>query len=66
VRRLLVVGLFILLMLGLVTPAWAQAGQSTEAFVVLSGPANVPEGNRSATWWSFMAPPPWTAPWTGP
>jgi hypothetical protein len=31
-------------MLGLATPAWAQAAETTEAFVVLSGRADVPEG----------------------
>jgi len=38
------VGLFSLLLLGLATPAWAQDedGQASEAFVVLSGPADVP------------------------
>lgn len=46
-RRPMVLGLFILfLMLGLVTPAWAQAAQATEAFVVLSGRADVPEGQQ--------------------
>ena len=43
-RRSMVIGLFILLVLGLATPAWAQAAQTTEAFVVLSGRADVPEG----------------------
>jgi hypothetical protein len=43
-RRSMIVGLFILLVLGLTTPAWAQAAQTTEAFVVLSGRADVPEG----------------------
>ena len=43
-RRSMVVGLFLLLMLGLAAPAWAQAAQTTEAFVVLSGRADVPEG----------------------
>ena len=43
-RRSMTVGLFILLMLGLAAPAWAQAAQATEAFVVLSGRADVPEG----------------------
>ena len=45
-RRSMVVGLFILLVLGLATPAWAQAAQATEAFVVLSGRADVPEGQQ--------------------
>jgi hypothetical protein len=40
------VGLFLLLVLGLVTPAWAQAGQATEAFVVLSGRADVPKDQQ--------------------
>jgi hypothetical protein len=44
-RRSMVVGLLTLLLLGLVTPAWAQAAQTTEAFVVLSGRADVPEGD---------------------
>jgi hypothetical protein len=39
-------GLLTLLLLGLVTPAWAQAAQTTEAFVVLSGRADVPEGDQ--------------------
>src|ERR687898_417904 len=43
-RRSIGVGLFILLMLGLAAPAWAQAAETTEAFVVLSGRADVPEG----------------------
>jgi hypothetical protein len=41
------VGLFSLLLLGLAAPAWAQdgqEGQASEAFVVLSGPADVPRG----------------------
>jgi hypothetical protein len=45
-RRLLVLGLFIFLVLGPVMPAWAQDGQATEAFVVLSGRADVPEGQQ--------------------
>jgi cytoskeletal protein CcmA (bactofilin family) len=44
VRRSMVVGLFILLVLGLAAPAWAQDSQATEAFVVLSGRADVPQG----------------------
>ena len=43
-RRSMVVGLFLVLMLGLAAPAWAQATETTEAFVVLSGRAHVPEG----------------------
>src|SRR5829696_403673 len=55
VRRSMVVGLFSLMLLGLATPAWAQdgqddqdgqGGQAAEAFVVLSGPADVPEGRQ--------------------
>jgi cytoskeletal protein CcmA (bactofilin family) len=46
VRRSMVIGLFILLVLGLATPAWAQDAQTTEAFVVLSGRADVPEGRQ--------------------
>jgi len=45
-RRSMIVGLFILLVLGLTTPAWAQAAQTTEASVVLSGRADVPEGQQ--------------------
>ena len=44
-RRSMVVALLIL-MLGLATPAWAQAAETTEAFVVLSGRADVPEGQQ--------------------
>jgi hypothetical protein len=43
-RRLIVVGVFVVLLLGLAAPAWAQAGPDSEAFVVLSGRADVPEG----------------------
>jgi hypothetical protein len=43
-RRSIVVGLFLLLTLGLAAPAWAQAGQTPEAFVVLSGRADVAQG----------------------
>jgi hypothetical protein len=47
VRRSMVIGLFFLLMLGLATtPAWAQDAQGPEAFVVLSGRADVPEGQQ--------------------
>src|SRR5688572_22926570 len=42
----MVVGLFILLMLGLAAPAWAQDAQTTESFVVLSGRADVPAGQQ--------------------
>jgi hypothetical protein len=45
-RRSIVVGLFLLLTLGLAAPAWAQGGQTTEAFVVLSGRAGVPRGQQ--------------------
>src|SRR4030095_12132388 len=44
VRASMVIGLFVVLLLGLAAPAWAQATQTTEAFVVLSGRADVPEG----------------------
>jgi hypothetical protein len=43
------VGFFSFLLLGLATPAWAQDGQdgqAPEAFVVLSGPADVPRGQQ--------------------
>src|SRR5215207_571266 len=42
----MVIGLFILLMLGLAAPAWAQGAQAAEAFVVLSGRADVPQGQQ--------------------
>jgi Polymer-forming cytoskeletal len=47
-RRLLILGLFIVLVLGLALPAWAQTGQTStsEAFVVLSGRADVPKGQQ--------------------
>ena len=45
-RRSMTVGLFILLMLGLAAPAWAQVTDTTEAFVVLSGRADVPKGQQ--------------------
>jgi hypothetical protein len=45
VRRSLTVGVFSLLLLGLAAPAWAaQDDQTSDAFVVLSGPADVPRG----------------------
>jgi hypothetical protein len=45
VRRSLTVGVFSLLLAGLAAPAWAaQDGQTSDAFVVLSGPADVPRG----------------------
>jgi hypothetical protein len=40
----MVVGLLTLLILALAPPAWAQDAQGPEAFVVLSGRADVPEG----------------------
>jgi hypothetical protein len=40
------VGLFTVLLLGQATPAWAQGGQADEAFVVLSGAADVPRGRQ--------------------
>jgi cytoskeletal protein CcmA (bactofilin family) len=49
VRRFLTIGLFGLLLLGLATPTWAQdgqEGQASEAFVVLSGPADVPRDQQ--------------------
>ena len=47
-RRLLFLGLFVFLVLGLALPAWAQTGQAStsEAFVVLSGRADVPQGQQ--------------------
>lgn len=45
-RRTLAVGLFSLVMLCFATPAWAQDGQDEDAFVVLSGRADVPEGEQ--------------------
>jgi hypothetical protein len=45
-RRSMVVTLFIVLTLGLAAPAWAQDGRSPEAFVVLSGRADVPVGRQ--------------------
>lgn len=45
-RRLLTAGLLSLFLLGLATPAWAQDVQDAEAFVVLSGPADVPRGQQ--------------------
>jgi hypothetical protein len=40
----MIVGLLTLLVLALAPPAWAQDAQGPEAFVVLSGRADVPEG----------------------
>ena len=45
-RRSMTFGLLFLLVLGLATPAWAQDAQASEAFVVLSGRADVPEGQQ--------------------
>ena len=45
-HKSIVVGLFLLLTLGLAAPAWAQTGQAAEAFVVLSGRADVPQGQQ--------------------
>ena len=45
-RRSMIVGILLILMLGLAAPAWAQAGQASEAFVVLSGRADVPKGQQ--------------------
>jgi cytoskeletal protein CcmA (bactofilin family) len=44
--RSMVVGLFFVLVLGLAAPAWAQGSQASEAFVVLSGRADVPQGQQ--------------------
>jgi hypothetical protein len=41
-RRSFTIGLLVLILLGLATPAWAQDAQGREAFVVLSGRADVP------------------------
>jgi cytoskeletal protein CcmA (bactofilin family) len=43
-RRSMAVGLLTMLMLVLASPAWAQDAQGPEAFVVLSGRADVPQG----------------------
>src|SRR6266516_1734715 len=45
-RRSVLVGLLLLVVLGLATPAWAQDAQRPEAFVVLSGRADVPKGQQ--------------------
>src|SRR5215216_5240846 len=42
-RRSMIVGLLILALLAVATPAWAQDAQGPEAFVVLSGRADVPQ-----------------------
>jgi Polymer-forming cytoskeletal len=46
VRRSMVVGLLTLLALSSAAPAWAQDAQGREAFVVLSGRADVPQGQQ--------------------
>jgi hypothetical protein len=46
VRRSVIVGFCTLVLLGLATPAWAQDGRADEEFVVLSGRADVPEGEE--------------------
>jgi hypothetical protein len=46
VRRSMIVGVLLTLMLGLAAPAWAQDAQTSEAFVVLSGRADVPQGQQ--------------------
>ena len=43
-RQSLIVGVLILVVLSLAPPAWAQDGGEREAFVVLSGRADVPAG----------------------
>jgi hypothetical protein len=45
-RRSLLIGLLFLALFGLATPAWAQDSQGREAFVVLSGRADVPPGQE--------------------
>jgi hypothetical protein len=45
-RRSLTVAMLSLIVLALSTPAWAQDGQGREAFVVLSGPADVPQDRQ--------------------
>src|SRR5574341_170501 len=45
-RRSLIIGLLFLALFGLATPAWAQNTQDREAFVVLSGRADVPQGQQ--------------------
>src|ERR687891_632657 len=46
VRISIIVGLCGLFVVGLATPAWAQDGEDREAFVVLSGRADVAEGEQ--------------------
>jgi hypothetical protein len=45
-RRTVITALLILVTLSLATPAWAQDAQTSEAFVVLSGRADVPSGGQ--------------------
>jgi hypothetical protein len=45
-RRALTIGLLFLALFALATPAWAQDAQGAEAFVVLSGRADVPQGQQ--------------------
>jgi len=45
-RRVVVIGLFIVVGLAASTPAWAQDAGADEEFVVLSGRADVPEGEE--------------------
>ena len=45
-RRAVAVPVLIVLILGLAAPAWAQDSQTSEAFVVLSGRADVPQGQQ--------------------
>jgi hypothetical protein len=45
-RKSIIVGLFVVLTLGSAAPAWAQTSQASEAFVVLSGRADVPKGQQ--------------------
>jgi hypothetical protein len=46
-RKSMVLAVFLVLVLGFAAPAWAQqGGQASEAFVVLSGRADVPQGQQ--------------------
>ena len=45
-RRTLTVGVALFVLFGLATPAWAQDAPGAEAFVVLSGRADVPQGQQ--------------------
>ena len=45
-RRALTVGVALFVLFGLATPAWAQDAPGAEAFVVLSGRADVPAGQQ--------------------